>query len=93
LALAGLLAAGLDGVENATQPPPLFVGDVYAADHLPQVPRSLRDATNAFADSEFVRDTFGAAMVDHYIHFFRTEQAAFDRAVTDWERKRYFERI
>jgi glutamine synthetase len=88
-----LLAAGIDGITNETEPPPRFVGDVYAADHLPQIPRSLRDATNTFADSEFVRTAFGDAMVDHYIHFFRTEQAAFDRAVTDWERQRYFERI
>jgi glutamine synthetase len=35
----------------------------------------------------------GDAVVEHYVHFFRTEQAAFDNAVTDWERKRYFERI
>jgi glutamine synthetase len=32
-------------------------------------------------------------VVEHYTHFFRTEQAAFNSAVTDWERKRYFERI
>ena len=32
-------------------------------------------------------------MVEHYVHAFRTEQAAFDAAVTDWERRRYFERI
>jgi glutamine synthetase len=30
---------------------------------------------------------------DHYLHFFRTEQQAYDAAVTDWERRRYFERI
>jgi glutamine synthetase len=31
--------------------------------------------------------------VEHYSHFFRTEMAAFNAAVTDWERSRYFERI
>ena len=36
---------------------------------------------------------FGADVVEHYTHFFRTEVAAYDKAVTDWERKRYFERI
>ena len=35
------------------------------------------------------RSAFGADVVEHYTHFFRTEQAAFDAAVTDWERKRY----
>jgi glutamine synthetase len=32
-------------------------------------------------------------VVAHYLHFFRSELAAFDGAVTDWERQRYFERI
>jgi glutamine synthetase len=32
-------------------------------------------------------------VIDHYSHFYRTEQAAFDAAVTDWERRRYYERI
>jgi glutamine synthetase len=32
-------------------------------------------------------------VVEHYAHYFRTEQEAFDNAVTDWERRRYFERI
>jgi glutamine synthetase len=93
LALAGLLAAGLDGLAEHTEPPPLFVGDVYAAKDLPRVPRTLRDATDLFEASAFARTTFGDAVVDHYTHFFRTEQAAFDSAVTDWERQRYFERI
>jgi glutamine synthetase len=58
-----------------------------------QVPMSLRAATDAFAASPFAMDAFGADVVEHYAHFFRTEQAAFDASVTDWERRRYFERI
>jgi glutamine synthetase len=57
------------------------------------VPTSLREATDAFAASEFATQSFGAEVVEHYTHFFRTEQAAFDASVTDWERRRYFERI
>jgi glutamine synthetase len=93
LALAALLAAGLDGVRNETEPPAKFTGDVYAATELPQVPRTLREATDLFAASAFTRATFGDDVVDHYTHFARTEQAQFDAAVTDWERRRYFERI
>lgn len=93
LALAGLLAAGLDGIRNETVPPAKFTGDVYAATSLPHVPRTLRDATDAFESSAWTRATFGDDVVDHYAHFARTEQAAFDAAVTDWERSRYFERI
>jgi glutamine synthetase len=93
LALAGILAAGLDGIANRTEPPQRFVGDVYAARDLPHVPRTLRDATEAFTASEFAKAALGEEVVEHYTHFFRTEQAAFDGAVTDWERRRYFERI
>jgi glutamine synthetase len=93
LALAGLLAAGLDGLVHRTEPPPPFDGDVYAAADLDRVPSTLGQATDHFASSSFAKDAFGPAVVDHYTHFFRTEQAAFDATVTDWERRRYFERI
>jgi glutamine synthetase len=46
-----------------------------------------------FADSEFAKRAFGDDVVEHYAHFYRTEAAAYDKAVTDWEHKRYFERI
>jgi glutamine synthetase len=93
LALAALLAAGLDGLAERTEPPPPFVGDVYAARDLPHVPRSLDEATELFVASPFAKAAFGQRVVDHYAHFFRTEWAAFSAAVTDWERRRYFERI
>ncbi len=93
LVYAAALASGLDGIANRIEPPDVFSGDIYAAQHLPRVPKTLRDATELFAHSEFAKQTLGAAVVEHYTHFFQTEQAAFDNAVTDWERKRYFERI
>lgn len=93
LAYAATLAAGLDGIAKKTEPPALFVGDVYQAAELPRVPATLRDATDAFAASAFVREAFGADVQEHYTHFYREEQSAYDRAVTDWERWRYFERI
>ncbi|MGH8694832.1 MAG: glutamine synthetase, partial [Burkholderiales bacterium] len=61
--------------------------------NLPSVPATLRDAAELFEQSKFARKVFGAEVVGHYLHFFRTEQQAFDNAVTDWERQRYFERI
>ncbi len=93
LAYAAALASGIDGIKNKIEPPAIFKGDVYAAQNLPEVPSSLREATDLFAGSEFTKEVFGPEVVDHYTHFFRTEQAAYDEAVTDWERKRYFERI
>jgi glutamine synthetase len=93
LALAGFVAAGLDGITNRIDPPAPFAGDVYSAEELTRVPATLRDATDVFADSAFAGAAFGQDVVEHYTHFFRTEQASFDAAVTDWERRRYFERI
>ncbi|WP_083441239.1 glutamine synthetase family protein [Nitriliruptor alkaliphilus] len=93
LAFAASLASGLDGIENRIEPPERFEGDVYQAGELPHVPKTLREATDRFAASDFVARTFGTDVREHYTHFFRIEQQAYDRAVTDWERRRYFERI
>ncbi|MDQ6800704.1 MAG: glutamine synthetase family protein [Acidobacteriota bacterium] len=91
LAFAATLAAGLDGIEHHVEPPPSFEGDLYAARDLPQVPHSLNESIHALAESEWARATFGESVIDHYLHFFRTEQRKFDAVVTDWERRRYFE--
>jgi hypothetical protein len=93
LAYAAALASGLDGIERELEPPAAVDGDVYGATELPLLPRSLREATDLFEASDFARAAFGEDVVAHYVHFFRTEQAAFDASVTDWERQRYFERI
>jgi glutamine synthetase len=93
LAFAAALASGLDGIRNRIEPPECFTGDMYAARHLPRLPATLQEATDRFAASEFAAHAFGHDVVEHYAHFFTTEQAAFHRAVTDWERRRYFERI
>ncbi|MBM3739478.1 MAG: glutamine synthetase [Acidobacteria bacterium] len=93
LAFAASLASGLAGIEQKIEPPEQFSGDVYAARHLPRVPYSLAEAAELFAGSGFVKQTLGEDVTAHYAHCYRNEARAFDRAVTDWERKRYFERI
>jgi glutamine synthetase len=93
LCFAASLASGLDGIDQRTEPPPIFEGDMYAARAVPAIPATLRDATACFESSEFVRQALGAEVAEHYSHFFHTEQDAYDAAVTDWERRRYFEQI
>jgi len=93
LAYAAALASGLDGIEQGTEPPPALDGDAYATADLPPLPRTLSEAVAAFESSAFARSVFGDDVVDHYVHFFGTEVAQYDAAVTDWERRRYFERI
>src|SRR2546428_13182405 len=91
-ALAASLASGLDGFAGWLEPPECFVGDVYAAKNLPRVPYTLGDAVNLFSRSEFTKRAFGDEFVEQYSHFFRTEAAAFDTAVTDSEHKRDLEK-
>jgi glutamine synthetase len=93
LAFAASLISGLDGIMNKIEPPNAFEGDIYAATALPRVPYTLERAIDVFEQSGFVKDALGADVHEHYTHFFRSEQKSFERAVTDWERHRYFERI
>lgn len=93
LAYAASIASGLAGIEQQLEPPAQFNGDVYSAQQLPRVARTLAEAAETFASSEIARSAFGDEVVDHYAHFHRTEVESFNRVVTDWERQRYFERI
>lgn len=93
LAYSAALASGLDGIANKIEPPEIFEGDIYSAQDLPRVPYTLEHAVDIFSQSEFAKRVFGVEVVEHYTHFYRTEIANFNQWVTDWERKRYFERI
>lgn len=93
IAYAAALAAGLDGIARKIEPPPIFAGDIYQAKELPRIPSTLREAIVEFEESEFAREAFGPAVVEHYLHFLKTEQRKFDEVVTCWERARFFERV
>ena len=92
LAFAATLAAGLHGIDNELELPEAFVGNMYAAKRVPDVPKTLREALAAFKKSKVLRAAFGDPVVDHYLHAGNWEQAEYDRRVTDWELIRYFER-
>jgi glutamine synthetase len=92
LAISAIIAGGLHGVENELPMPDPLAGNAYSSgvDHLPT---TLRDAADLFEDSVIARAAFGDDMVEHYLHQARIEVAAYDAAVTDWERIRGFERL
>lgn len=92
LAVAAMIAAGLHGIEHELELEPEFVGNAYDSDR-PTVPRTLREAADLLATSELATQSFGADVIEHYLNAARVEQAAFDAAVTDWERIRGFERL
>jgi glutamine synthetase len=93
LAFAATIAAGLHGLTNRLKAPKLYEGNAYEDATLPQVPKTLREAITELERSKAARTAFGARVVEHYLHAARLEQEAFDRAVTDWELVRNFERI
>jgi glutamine synthetase len=93
LALSALVAAGLHGVQHGLQLEPAYEGNAYEATDKPRLPTTLREARDLFDGSRVARDAFGDDVVDHYVHAADVELAAFESAVTDWERARGFERL
>jgi glutamine synthetase len=71
----------------------VYAGNAYEDPAAPHVPGTLRDALVLWEESELARQAFGAEVVEHYANNARVELAAFDAAVTDWERLRGFERL
>lgn len=92
LAIAALIAAGLDGIENELELEDAFVGDAYEGEDIQSVPKTLRDALSALEQSAMLREAFGDEVIEHYLHAGRWEQYEYDRRVTDWDLRRGFER-
>jgi len=92
LGYAALLAAGLDGIERGTDPGPELIGNAYAEAEAEPFPSALREAVDLWEGSEFARATFGEDVWKHYLNYGRTEERLFDQVVTDYERRRMFER-
>ncbi len=93
LALSAIIAAGLHGVSAGLELEPAYQGNAYLATDKPRLPGTLREARDLFAASDVARAAFGQEVVDHYVHAADVELAAFEAAVTDWERLRGFERL
>jgi len=91
LAFAAIIAAGLHGIERGLPLSPALEGNAYESD-AKRFPSALRDAIAALESGTMARAALGDQVVDHYLNYARTEQALFDKTVTDWERIRYFER-
>ncbi len=92
LAMAAMLGSGLRGIEKELPLGPAMEGNAYTSDQ-PKVPTTLRAARDLFAGSEVAREILGDEVVAHYTNYADVELAAYDAAVTDWERVRGFERL
>lgn len=96
LAVAALIAGGLHGIEHELPLPDPCTGNAYqlAEDHrAARLPGTLAEAATLFGGSAVARHAFGDDVVEHYVNNARVEVAAFNAAVTDWERVRGFERF
>ncbi|WP_297776547.1 glutamine synthetase family protein [uncultured Roseovarius sp.] len=91
LAMAAMLAAGIKGIEDKLELAPPATGDAYSGE-TGRIPETLRDAYLTLKQSQFLRDTFGDAVIDHYARAAEVEIEDFDRVVTDYEVARGFER-
>jgi glutamine synthetase len=92
LAVAGLIGAGLHGIDESLALEPPCTSNAYERKGA-RIPSTLREAADLWASSAVARSAFGDEVVDHYANMARVELAAFDAAVTDWERYRGFERL
>ncbi len=92
LACAALLAAGLDGIERKLALEPEMKGDMYGAEGVREIPKTLGAAAAALKGSAMLRAAFGDGVVEHYAHAAEWELHEQNRVVTDWERSRGFDR-
>jgi glutamine synthetase len=93
LAFAASLAGGLYGIEKELEPPPPVSGSAYNAEEADPLPASLPAALERFRSSDLARHYFGDEFCEQYIAFREWEVEKHRRAVTDWERRRYFEMV
>lgn len=92
LAIAGIVAAGIDGIKKSMKLEDAFTGNAYVSDSA-RVPSTMQEALKLWIESPWVKEAFGSEVQDHYANMARVELAAFNKSVTDWERYRNFERF
>jgi glutamine synthetase len=100
LFLAGLLAAGLDGMERGLDPGEAVHGDIghwspqqAEAEGIAFLPRSAREALDAVAADAVLMDALGPVIGPAFLRVKRSEVEAYDLEVTDWERTAYLESV
>ena len=87
---AGVLAAGLDGVENERDPGKRLDINMYTDGHkirgLRRLPANLLDAIRLFEKSKVLRSGLGDALVDSYSKLKYQDWRNYSSAISQWER-------
>lgn len=92
-AFAGQIAGGLYGIRHRLPLAEPFVGNGYEAPDIDRIPWNLPDAIALWEGSSIARECFGDEVHHHILTTAKAEWEAFNHAVTDWELRRYWERI
>lgn len=92
LALAVILAAGLDGIENRIQPPPPSNKNIFqmtpeerVQDGIDSLPGSLEEAVKELSSSEFVKGILGIHIFEKYIEAKNEECDEYRTKISKWE--------
>jgi glutamine synthetase len=98
LALAVMLAAGLDGVEGAIDPGPPVNKNIFTMSQrekrrlkIGQLPANLSEALDLLAKDRVVLDAMGPHIAEHYLAAKRQEWQDYISQVHPWEQERYLE--
>jgi len=92
-AFAGTLAGGLYGIKHELPLGEPFSGNGYEAPGIDRIPWNLPDAIALWEGSTVARECFGDDVHHHILTMAKAEWQAFNQTVTDWELRRYWERI
>ena len=88
-----MIAAGLHGIDSELELEPPLRGQRLRVRQAAGARAPCTTRATCSPSSEIAREAFGQEVVDHYLNRARIELAAFEAAVTDWERFRGFERL
>ena len=93
LAFAVTIGAGLHGIRHRLELSAPILGNAYEGGDGNRLPCTLREAIACLRGSETTRKVLGEEVTAHYLLPATHEADAYDGAVTDWERTRYFEQV
>ncbi|MGI6142382.1 MAG: type I glutamate--ammonia ligase [bacterium] len=96
LALAVILKAGLDGIDNKFLPPDPVSENIYIMSeserefyNIPSLPGSLAEALAELEKDPVIRDALGTHIYEYFIRAKRAEWDSYRTAVHDWELEQY----
>ncbi len=93
-AYSATIAAGLDGIDRELPTPEIFDGNAWTGEDVSLVPTAMHQAVRRFTECKMLRAAFGDEVFDHLLASAHAELTSFDsHTVTDWESRRYYERV